>query len=710
VKIQINNSGRQRRFPFRQVYSGINRNSCAFGFYVTGVLSPIFICLLLLPAVSVRGQVGVDGEKSVAQDSIQEVVVSADRIRREIIPVQVIGSPELEKLNVHSVADALRYFSGVQLKDYGGTGGLKTVNIRSMGSQHVGVFYDGIEIGNAQNGVVDLGRYSLDNMEEISLYNGQKSSIFQPARDFASASAIYLTTRIPRFREGKDANTKLTFKTGSFYLINPSLLWEKELSPKIKSSLNAEYTNSSGRYKFRYKVNNTLDGRKGYDTTAIRKNGDIEVIRVEQALFGKIKDGEWKTRLYFYASERGYPGAVVRGKLEHEDRQTDRNIFFQSTLKKRISKNYFSRLSGKYACDYIHYLADSLINPVDNRYTIHDVYLSSAGLISILPFWSANVSVDWQWNKMNSDMNEFIYPRRHTGWVVAATSFQWPTFSVQASLLGTFVHEVSRETTAVRRDRARYTPTVLASWKPWAKDNFYLRAFYKDIFRMPAFSEMYLAYMGSLSSFLKPEYARQFNIGLFYSGDTGKGFNVEGQVDVYYNRVKDKILAVPGGVNFRWTMTNMGLVKIRGMDVALAVNKRIGREIKLTGKLNYTRQKAQDYTPVKVDSDTLNYKGQIAYIPRHSGSGVFSAGYKTWDFSYSFIYTGKRYDSSSNIPENRVSEWYTHDLSASKLFRWDRLEFKVAAELNNVMNQAYDVVKNYPMPGTNFKIILHLIF
>lgn len=83
---------------------------------------------------------------------------------------------------MHSVADAIRYFSGVQIKDYGGIGGLKTVNIRSMGTNHVGVFYDGIQLGNAQNGTIDLGRFSLDNMEAITLYNGQKSSIFQRQR------------------------------------------------------------------------------------------------------------------------------------------------------------------------------------------------------------------------------------------------------------------------------------------------------------------------------------------------------------------------------------------------------------------------------------------------------------------------------------------------------------------------------------------------
>ena len=120
---------------------------------------------------------------------LHEVVITA-KINKEVIPVQSLSGDKLEKLAVHSVADAIRYFSGVQIKDYGGIGGLKTVNIRSMGTNHVGVFYDGIELGNAQNGVIDLGRFSLDNMEAVTLYNGQKSAIFQPAKDFGSAGSI----------------------------------------------------------------------------------------------------------------------------------------------------------------------------------------------------------------------------------------------------------------------------------------------------------------------------------------------------------------------------------------------------------------------------------------------------------------------------------------------------------------------------------------
>ena len=106
---------------------------------------------------------------------IQELTVTARR-QNEVIPPQKLSGKDLQRLNSLSVADAIRYFSGVQLKDYGGVGGLKTVNIRSMGSNHAGVFYDGIQLGNAQNGQIDLGKFSLDNMEEIALYNGQKST------------------------------------------------------------------------------------------------------------------------------------------------------------------------------------------------------------------------------------------------------------------------------------------------------------------------------------------------------------------------------------------------------------------------------------------------------------------------------------------------------------------------------------------------------
>mgnify|MGYP002626502365 CR=1 FL=1 len=52
-------------------------------------------------------------------------VVTAYRQPDKIIPAQALQGEKLQQLNALSVADAIRYFSGVQIKDYGGIGGLK---------------------------------------------------------------------------------------------------------------------------------------------------------------------------------------------------------------------------------------------------------------------------------------------------------------------------------------------------------------------------------------------------------------------------------------------------------------------------------------------------------------------------------------------------------------------------------------------------------
>lgn len=352
------------------------------------VVMPLVCCCVDLYAQT------VDSTKTY---HIEEVSVSAQRIRKEVIPVQMLAGEELQKLSVHSVADAIRYFSGIQIKDYGGIGGLKTVNIRGLGTQHVGVFYDGVQLGNAQNGQIDLGRFSLDNMEAVSLYNGQKSAIFQSAKDFASAGSIYMTARHPSFGEGQNYRLKGTFKTGSFGLVNPSVLLEHRLSKQVSGSLSAEYMYTSGKYKFRYRQKN------GYDITETRKNGDVEAIRAEYGLFGDMQGGEWKAKAYLYNSERGLPGAAVRetGDFVHEDRQWDTNFFLQGSFRKHWG-NYSLQTNGKYAYDYLHYLSDPRLDVttmyVNNHYRQHELYFSAANMLNILPFWSADVSVDFQWN------------------------------------------------------------------------------------------------------------------------------------------------------------------------------------------------------------------------------------------------------------------------------------------------------------------------
>ena len=181
---------------------------------------------------------------------------------------------------------------------------------------------------------------------------------------------------------------------------------------------------------------------------------------------------------------------------------------------------------------------------------------------------------------------------------------------------------------------------------------------------------------------------------------------LEIQTDVYYNEVENKIVAMPTSNFFRWTMVNLGKVEIRGLDAALQTDWQWGKEVFLTGRLNYTFQKAQDFT----DCTDAYYGGQIPYIPWHSGSVVLNLNWRRWEANYSFIYTGERYSSRANIPANYVLPWYTSDFSVARNLRLRKSDLKVTLEVNNLFNQQYEVVICYPMPGINFKATAQYIF
>ena len=640
-------------------------------------------------------------------DSLQrldEVVVTAKALSKEVIPVQQLAGAQLQRLGAHSVADAIRYFSGVQIKDYGGVGGLKTVNIRSMGTNHVGVFYDGIELGNAQNGTVDLGRFSLDNMEAVTLYNGQKSALLQPAKDFASAGSIYLQSRTPRFAAGERQHVKSTFKTGSFGVVNPSIVWDRRLNERISSSVSAEYMYTTGRYKFTYRVEDS------YDTTAVRRNGDVNAVRLEGGLFGSIKGGYWRAKAYLYRSERGYPGAVVKNKFSHEDRQWDTNVFAQGSFRKEFSPRYSLLINAKYAYDYLHYLADprrdEALMYVNNRYYQHETYVSVANQYALLPVWDVSFSADYQFNLLDADLTDFVYPRRHTQLLAVATALRFPSVKMHASLLGTLVQDHVRSEAQGADNRAEWTPTVVVSYRPFSALDLNLRAFYKRIFRMPTLNDLYYTFIGNID--LEPEYTNQYNLGLTYAKEWGDRWlrRLEVQADVYYNEVENKIVAMPTSNFFRWTMVNLGKVEIRGIDLALQTAWQWGKNWYLTGRVNYTYQKAQDFT----DPTDAYYGGQIPYIPWHSGSAVLNLNWREWEMNYSFIYTGERYSSRANIPVNYVLPWYTSDFSVSRTQHWGGGDLKLTLEVNNLFNQQYEVVISYPMPGINFKAIAQYTF
>lgn len=524
---------------------------------------------------------------------LDEVVVTARKPADDIIPAQTLSGKELHRLNSNSVADALRYFSGVQVKDYGGVGGIKTVNIRSMGTNHTGVVYDGVELGNAQNGQIDLGQFSLDNIEALSLYNGQKSEILQPAKDFGSAGTIYMRTRTPFFNEGETYHARATIRTGSFDLLNPSALVELKLGKRVSASLSAEWVNSSGKYKFRYRRVNPA-GELAYDTTAVRQNGDINATRIELNTHGTLNSGSWNFKVYNYNSERGVPGAIVNNVWRRGERIWDTNSFAQGRYTGFFGK--FTTLNNiKYAFYRTHYVNnDDKQVKIDNLYKQKEIYFSSANEYTITDFWKISGSYDFMWNNLDADVYGFVKPDRISQYLSVATALDFNRVKLQASALGTFIHDRIKGQEAPK-DKHIFTPAIFVNGYPLRNKDLSIRAFYKQSFRMPTFNDLYYADMGN--SKLSPERVTQYNLGLLYDHQSSSFISsARVSADVYYNRVKDKIVAYPKGQQFRWTMLNLGLVDIRGIDLTGLLTINPYKDLYLTVRGQYTFQRAIDIT------------------------------------------------------------------------------------------------------------------
>ncbi len=632
---------------------------------------------------------------------LREVEVTAVRPKTEVIPVQTLKGEELQRLNSLNVADAMRYFSGVQVKDYGGVGGIKTVNIRSMGTNHSGVVYDGIELGNAQNGQIDLGQFSLDNIEEISLHNGQKSEILQPAKDFGSAGTIYMRTRRPEFRGGERFHVRATARTGSFDLLNVGAVAEVRLGRRVNASLSAEWLTSSGKYKSRSRRVNPA-GEIAYDTVAVRQNGDINAVRVEANVYGTLKRGSWTAKVYNYTSERGVPGAIVNNVWRRGERLWDNNSFAQASW--QSSWGDFTTLCNlKYSFYNTHYVNnDDRQIKIDNRYRQRELYFSTANEYGVFPWWKVSLSYDLQFNMLRADLYNFKEPERLTNLLSLATAFDFPRVKVQLSGLGTFVHDhIDGQQSPA--DKAVFTPAAYVSFFPLrTRRDLSLRAFAKQSYRMPTFNDLYYTDMGN--SALKPEKVTQYDFGILWSRDGARGLlsALRLSADAYYNYVTNKIVAYPKGQQFRWTMLNLGKVDIRGVDVSGLVTLNPVRQLYATLRVQYTWQRAIDITN---PADNY-YRDQIPYIPHHSGSAVVNLQYRNWGLNYSFIYVGERWNQQENIRYNYTQPWYTSDVSLSADFRAGKTKLRALLEVNNLMSQDYDVILNYPMPKRNYRLTL----
>ena len=683
--------------------------------------------LLLLPVVH-----GAAQDTSRVRVTLPEVVITEKNPRPNSTltqtPTQVADVERLERLGGTQVADALRQMAGATLKDYGGVGGIKTVSVRGMGSQFSTLTIDGVAVNDCQNGQVDLSRYSLGNTSFFSLSNGQNAAPLQAARAYASGSVMTMETREPEFTSPDSGgaprpwNLRAGAEGGSFGYLSPTLGFDGRLGEKGSLSLWGNYIRTDGDYPFTlYYTNSRTDS----SSRERRQNSAVRTGTADANFFYNFSPRKrLHVKMHYMQGYHQLPGPVIFYRVAESGQHTEEKLFFAQARYRQRGDQWDWQLLGKY--QYANDLYEDTANTAGhilNLYTQREAYLSQGVRWHLGndygDFLSLTASADEAVSRLLSNLPSHNDVTRESLQGVLTAQYEvhlWEFLrglQLNAHVLGTYVRDDERAYTGGGSTRSPTSVHPYLHASPYlgatlTRGMFTMRAFYKDTYRVPNFNELYYFTVGRA---LRPERGRQYNAGLSFHTGTLSGrtrgtghlrHRIEATADVYRNRVSDKIIAVPLQNMFLWSMRNLGEVEITGLDLtgSYTLYHTRHRDFQLEVTAGYTYQHAVDVT----DSTSKTYGHQIPYTPRHSGNASLLATTPWGSLGYTVTLVGVRYSSEQNIASTWMEPYADHGITLSRDFRLKGATLRLKAQVLNLLDKQYEVVRSYPMMGRNYRI------
>jgi outer membrane cobalamin receptor len=496
-----------------------------------------------------------------------------------------------------------------------------------------------------------------------------------------------------------DKQWRTGLKAGSFGLWQPYGGIQLPLAKKMSINISSEAVISKGDYPFTIQ-NGSLSEKSN------RQNGDMRSLQGEMNLAKLFDDSAvLQVKLSAYHSSRGLPGAVILYNDRSVQHLWNKDLYFQSRYRRSLGQRTGWLITGRYSRNYTRYTDPDYLNNqggLDNRYTQQEVYAATAVDHKMGDHITVALSSDIAYARLEANLADFAAPSRYSFWNNVAFQYNGHLWQLTGSLLLSTLNDKTKTGTAAATIN-KFTPSLAANWRLGENSPFMIRMFYKHVFRMPTFNDLYYNMIGNTS--LRPEYARQYNAGLVFSKPLNKAIkHLTLGLDGYYNLVNDKIIAVPNKNLFSWTMLNLGKVDIKGVDITAEVSGQITNSLTWFSRIAYTFQRAIDIT----SRTSVYYKNTIPYTPDHSGSGLFSLNYGQWSGGYSLLFSSTRYALGENNPYNQLNGWGTQDAFLSWAKNMKAFRMQIKASVDNLLNKQYDVVRNFPMPGRSFKISLQL--
>ncbi len=628
-----------------------------------------------------------DDEKAGISDSTRKIFPEVKVFSTKINDIKLseftsntyISKDEINKLSSLDISEVLSYLPGVYIKDYGGLGGLKTISLRGTYSNQTIISLNGIKLNSNQSGLSDLGNLPISMLDNIELIRSGVSAQYGSGALGGAVNLLLSKSNSDKFSLGASL--------GSFNENLYTIYAAKNYSNYNFSSA-IEYKHSDGNYPIFIR-------HFGEKKEFSRTNNALTNINVAFLSDYYKDDLTLNLLLLGNSSKRGVPGAVIQGHIESLNTELDELGFIMAiNLEKKLSQvfNLKAGISSKAnSSQYrnseninngINFLNNNFFS-VENNFNISIENKNDfADLYFLLDLTTSDLNGDMLQPEVGKSVS-----RKNLGAVLSSDYENYLSNLAKFNIITNIRFDIFTD------NSPSLSPFLGINIIP-LNSAFHIKANISSNFRMPNFNELYYLNYGTYN--LKPERSNSFNLSLNYF-DNNFNFEING----FLINTKDLILAVPKSP-ITWSAQNIGQSLNQGIEFIASYKS---KDNIFNINTNYTLQKASDIT-----LGSINYNKLLVYVPQEIIN--FNISYKLFDFDLisNFNYSSFRYSLTSNDISSVLPAYYTLSLRINRVFEFNNNYITASISADNITNEKYAIIKNYPMPGAIYRFGLNYTY
>lgn len=635
----------------------------------------LFGCSFFLSNVSFSQSTG---------NELPEVVVEANQSELKNASLISLNSKRIERKLASDLGQLVAVFPGIQVRNYGDIGGLKTVQFRSLGAAHTAVVYDQLGLSNALSGQIDLGNLPATFIQNIDLVYAGGTSLGIPVAAKMSASTLLVSSKQNFYDTVKCAHQSVSLLGGSYSLLEPSLII-KDNRKKLGFTFSLRGRTYKGNYPFTYTNGSHTIHEK-------RQNAQL---RDYSFVFTSDYQLSKKNNIQLYMlnsfSDKGLPGSIVFYSTANE--QFLKSTTYLAALRHQFkgTKRWSSFNQINYQNEALHYLDSSYLNSLGY---LHNQYHAQ----------TFSAETQWKAKRLFGGVSKVFDDEFLVGSSVVLEQLRGNSLSsspMRMNLQHLFAYNINEfgrlnlqvmtQQLAMSRSMSKVHFFPSLDWEYKFDKGFLLGLNVRKTQRLPSFSEMYYQQIGNTE--LKPEKADLLSIRLAKSLKLKNLFS-QTIVQGFYTQVKDKIIAVPTKNLFIWSIQNIAKTESYGLEVSESLRLKIkNSHVQLNGSYTY------NYSIDISNKNSELYRSMLSYSPLNAYNLELSYEMKNWNISLTNMYQGWRYSAAENSYANLLEGFHLFHVNAAYAFQKEKSEFKVGLSVNNLMNENYQYIRFFPMLG-----------